>query len=848
MDRIWIVVLEATAPAGEPALEPGALQRLLEAVADRAPAAVYDATRYALQLRLDSASPAEAMFSAIACWRDALRRLDLPFWSLARAEVLTEEEFSHDVDTFYGAGRALGVGPDQPKPAPARGDDELLRRAFTDSLTGLANRELFRDRVRTASSDKPAGSTLAVLVVAIDGFGAVKGEVGHAAADQVLAAVAGRLTRSAGGAEATSRLGGDTFGAVISAGSAEDAERMAAAVVASLREPVDLVGRRILVTASVGVAIASSGDPDDDVIGRAGAAMGVAKEAGGDCYRVFRPRDADSAWIDIDPDPAPDRMAYVVLLQRAALAANESATIEAAAASVLHQVCALAGWTAGHLWVTDADGRAMTASGVWNANVAESLAAVRSHLERADRLSGEGLAEQVLRTGRATWSDDLEGDCAIPRELAAAAGLHSAFAFPVVVGREVVAVLDLLSARPTAPDDSMVDVMASVCAQLGRVVERDRARTALAESERRYRQLIDAVPMLVWRSDAGGRCIYLNSRKLDFLGQTAEEAQAGWPDSIHPDDRAHFGQVCHGAFERREPFEVEYRLRRADGEYRWILLRAQPVGEGETFEGYVGGGIDVTDKHVAEEAARDREAHFRALVQNTNVMISVLGADGTLVEAYVGACDLGYEAGSGLGRLGMEFLHPDDVERAATAYAGVLSRPPGAGSPFECRARHADGSWRWVEVVANNLLDDPTVGGILVTVADITPRKEAEEAAQDWSAHLREAQALARTGSWCRDLITGATFWSDELYRILGRTSAEHPAGLAQLLAAVHPDDRERMAALAASLEGGDAGTNEYRVVRPSGEVRRVRSRSVVVRDDSGRPIRVFGTICDLDE
>ncbi|MDQ6726335.1 MAG: PAS domain-containing protein [Actinomycetota bacterium] len=848
MDRTWIVVIEATAPTGQPALEPGAIQRLVEAVAEHEPSVVHDPSRYALQLRVRSQTPAEALFSATASWAHALQRLALPPWTLVRAEVLTEEEFTSDCDAFYPRARGQDGGallrPQTARPA----DDELLNRAFTDSLTGLANRGLFRDRVRNALAEAATDAVVGVLVLDLDDFAALNHDVGYAAGDQVLALLATRLVQSAAGTTAVGRLGGDAFAILVAPASAEALADMAVRVMGSLRAPLDVAGRSLSVRASVGVALASSDTDADELMDRAAIAMGASREKGGDRYRVFETdMDSDIRRFDLGANPAPDRMAHIVLLQRAALAANESQSLEAATVSVLQQVCALTGWVAGNLWVTDATGTGMAPTDIWNPSLPARLGPLRASIRSVAAGTGGALPGQVLATGRATWTTDVAMDGGVPAAIAAEAGLRSAFAFPVLVRREVVAVLEFYGERSSAPEDSLSDVMASVCAQLGRVVERSRAEAALSASEERYRVLVDSAPMLIWRSGVDARCTFLNSQLLRFLGWGAEEAMGeGWLEGVHPDDRVRCEETYLRAFERREPLEMEHRLRRADGEYRWVLVRAQPVGHGETFAGYVGGCLDITEKGRAHDEIRDREIHFRALVQNADVMIVVLAADGSVIEEYTGTFDLGYPNGSGVARFGQDHVHPDDLQRAEAEFADVLSRP-GQGRPFQCRVRHADGSWRWIETVANNLLDDPTVGGIVLTVADVSARKESEQAVRDWAGHLREAQALAHTGSWWRDLRSGESFWSEELYRILGRTDVDHPAGLANFLATVHPDDRDRLTEVTAALAEGQAQSAEYRIVRPSGEVRRISSRSAAVRDAAGTPVRVFGTLTDVD-
>ncbi len=126
---------------------------------------------------------------------------------------------------------------------------------------------------------------------------------------------------------------------------------------------------------------------------------------------------------------------------------------------------------------------------------------------------------------------------------------------------------------------------------------------ALRESEERFRIMADSAPVLIWIDDPEQRCVFHNKTWLDFTGRSfAEEDGDGWLESVHPDDRPHWSRQYALAFEAREPFTIDYRLRRADGEYRWMLETGVPrwLPNG-TFAGFVGSCVDITDRKKAEE-------------------------------------------------------------------------------------------------------------------------------------------------------------------------------------------------------------------------------------------------------
>jgi PAS domain S-box-containing protein len=131
-----------------------------------------------------------------------------------------------------------------------------------------------------------------------------------------------------------------------------------------------------------------------------------------------------------------------------------------------------------------------------------------------------------------------------------------------------------------------------------------RAETQVRESEERFRLLADTAPVMIWTAGTDRKCSYVNKTWMDFTGRPFEaELGDGWVDGVHPDDSKRCFETYADAFNQRESFEMEYRLRRSDGEYRWILddgvPRFNPDG---TFAGYIGSCIDITDRKLAEES------------------------------------------------------------------------------------------------------------------------------------------------------------------------------------------------------------------------------------------------------
>jgi PAS domain S-box-containing protein len=259
--------------------------------------------------------------------------------------------------------------------------------------------------------------------------------------------------------------------------------------------------------------------------------------------------------------------------------------------------------------------------------VADDNADMRDYVQRLLRehwrVTAVTNGEEALAALRASRPDLLLTDVMMPR-LDGFGLLRAVRADPRLADLPVI----MLSARAgeearvvglqAGADDYLVkpfsarELVARVQSNLDLAEVRRRAGSALRESEARFRNMADHSPVMLWVTDQHGHCTYLNRRWYETTGQTPEEALGfGWLDATHPDDRARAGEVFRAANAGQQPFRLEYRLRHADGNYRWAIDAAAPRfgGEGE-FLGYIGTVIDIADHKKAEALLQELNAQL----------------------------------------------------------------------------------------------------------------------------------------------------------------------------------------------------------------------------------------------
>jgi formate hydrogenlyase transcriptional activator len=342
----------------------------------------------------------------------------------------------------------------------------------------------------------------------------------------------------------------------------------------------------------------------------------------------------------------------------------------------------------------------------------------------------------------ARWPDDA-------RSAALDHGVCSAWSEPLISkAGEVLGTFCISYSKPRTPSDRDLDLIREAGYIARIAIERHRSqealRTALDEiknSETKLRQVIDTIPTLAWSNLPAGPNEFLNKRWHEYTGLSPEESQGwGWQAAVHPEDIPRLMERWRELLVSGEPGEIEARLRRRDGVYRWFLIRHEPFRDesGEIIRWY-GTSTDIETLKQTQEKLREEERELRQIPDAIPQTIVVLDPSGATI--YANQATLDYAGMTAEDVAAPNFreriFHPDDLERLRDEREGALRR----GAPFEAeqRALRKDGQYRWFLIRYNPFRNEQgQLTRWYATGTDIDDRVRAEERTRNENLALRE--------------------------------------------------------------------------------------------------------------
>ncbi len=379
--------------------------------------------------------------------------------------------------------------------------------------------------------------------------------------------------------------------------------------------------------------------------------------------------------------------------------------------------------------------------------------------------------------------------------------------------------------------------------------DQKRAEQALRASEANLRQMIDNMPGLVSTLGPNGETQLINRQILEYFGKTPEELR-NWriSDAIHPDDLPRIVALHAQSIKPGVSFGSEYRLRRADGVYRWFHFRAEPVRDAAgRVNGWYVLATDIDDRKQAEEALQASERNFASIINTIPTLAWSARPDGYcdfLNQSWLDFTGLAPEQAHGWGW--SDAIHPEDRDKLLQYWQSAITS--GVLSETEARMRRFDGVYRWTLIRANPWRDES--GSIVKwygTNTDIDDRKRAEEALRASEANLRRVIDTIPTLSWCNLADGPNEFLSKSWHEYTGLSPEEaHGWGWS---AAFHPDDLPPLLkSWQDLLISGEPGEIEARLRRYDGAYRWFLIRVAPFRDESGKILRWYGTSADIHD
>jgi PAS domain S-box-containing protein len=460
-----------------------------------------------------------------------------------------------------------------------------------------------------------------------------------------------------------------------------------------------------------------------------------------------------------------------------------------------------------------------------------------------------GKVGQVAASRRPILVEDVaaQNDWIVRPEWAKREEIHSFAGHPLIFRDKLLGVIAVFSRHTLGQQEfNWLGLFAN---QAALAISNARAEQALQSSERNLGAIIDTIPTLAWCNMPDGSNEFLNRGWHEYTGLSPEESHGwGWQAAFHPEDLPPLMEKWGKMLVSGESDEIEARLRRHDGVYRWFLIRAQALrNDAGKIVRWYGTSTDIEDRKQAEEARRASERNLAAIINTIPTTAWTARADGYcdfLNQVWLDYAGMSAEQAQGWGWA--EAIHPDDREQLVEVWQSSLA----SGIPVdtEARIRRFDSSYRWFLIRGNPLRDES--GNILKwygTCTDIEDRKRWEQILRERELSWRQIVdnipgLVATTGA-----LGEVEFLNRQTLEYFGKTSEELKDWA--LIDAVHPDDLPRVIETRQrSIEAGHIYDVEHRCRRADGVYRWFQVRGLPVRDAENKVTAWYLLLTDIDD
>jgi len=458
----------------------------------------------------------------------------------------------------------------------------------------------------------------------------------------------------------------------------------------------------------------------------------------------------------------------------------------------------------------------------------------------------------TYRSGRTAISVDVHSDPELSPEEIAAYDAITTGAFigvPLVKEGEFVAGLAVAGTTARAWTPEEITLVEEAAERLWTAVARTRTAAELQQSEARFRHTADNAPVLIWISGLDKLCYWFNKPWLEFTGRTMEqESGNGWAEGVHPDDMDRCLEIYTTNFDAHQPFSMDYRLRRHDGEYRWLMDNGSPTFDAQgVFTGFIGSCFDITERRDAEISARESEERFRLLSDNIGQLAWIAEPDGAIYwynKRWFEFTGTTLEEMQGWGW--KKIHHPEYVDHTTAKFKYHIEQGIDWQDTFPILG--ADGKYRWFLSKARPVRDaNGTILRWFGTNTDITELRETEDRLRESEANFRLLADNMDQLAMIQDM-EGTPIWFNRRWEpTLGVDFAN--LSREERMDWMHPDDVEHMMqAFISGLSSQKPWDATFRMRVKNGEYRWFLTRSVPVMGSDGQLVSWFTTNTDITE
>ncbi|HET7766102.1 MAG TPA: diguanylate cyclase, partial [Burkholderiales bacterium] len=524
---------------------------------------------------------------------------------------------------------------------------------------------------------------------------------------------------------------------------------------------------------------------------------------------------------------------------------TEADTASAALTAAIRTVCEALHWDCGRFFRVDENAGVMRLAEFWSKPGPQ----FDLYIERSRRVTytpGVGIAGIVWQTGEPLWVADVEHDSRASRKtIASEAGMHGAFVFPVNTEGKTIGVLAFNSREIREPDEGLLQAIHVIGTQIGQYLQRKEAEEVLRQSEERFRNLTELSSDWYWEQDENFRFTMFSDNLHRRLGPAMDSLLGKTRWELPTANMTEADWAPHrAALEAHQPFrDLQWQRIDEHGNMRVASISGTPIFDAQgRFRGYRGIGRDITESKRSEEVLR----RFRASMDMSDDMILLVDRKTMrFIDVNETVCrNLGYTRAELLAMTTDQIL-PITRDELARTYDDMIATgttqgmrsfyrcKDGSTLPFESRRRVMRSGDDWI---------------IVATARDIRERIAQEEALRQSNERFDMAVRATNDVIWDWDLETDEIWWNENYNKVFGLDRDSTDRSIQSWYQGIHPDDQGRVIAGVHRVigSGGENWSDEYRFHSGNGDWIHVLDRGQVIRDESGKAVRMIGAMADI--